>query len=276
MGGDLEDRVRAYLGALLPAGEVPAALEAALADDAPFDAAHRIVHERVRVTTEVEIDVLVHDAGLTVEEAAHVARVGEDDAREAVAAVAAAAEEIGRRAPRAPIVIVDDSGEPLVLPEGTTRRRRWPWLVAVTLTAIAIAGLVLTYGDDPCDSTVHDVPDAPLTVERACVTHQVDAEGRPVAPRHTFAAGEPVTFWFAYDLRGNDDFLLTLVVSREGEEVPNQPQFPPPDNCDGPCGQAHVTIPSDLVEDVGTYTVEVRWEGETLAAGDFAVVRATE
>lgn len=274
---DLEDRLRAYLDALLPSRDVPEVLRRALAADDPFPRAHELLHDRVRVTTEVEVDVLTEDAGLPLDEAATVIGVSETEARSAKAAVEEVAAELSREslAPRTPIVIVDDTGEPLVLPDERTRRRIWPWLLLAIVLVTGVSALVFTYGEDPCDAVIREAPDAPIAVRRACVTHEVDLAGRPAAPRHTFALQEPVVFWFSYDLRTGEDFLLSLVVTRDGEELQPQPQFPPPDNCDGPCEQAHVTIPSDLVDEVGEYTVEVRWQDRTLAAGDFRVVRAT-
>lgn len=281
-GSEVEARVRAYLGVLLPPDEVDDAATAACAADDPFAAAHEVVGSRVRVTTEVEADVLVEEAGLPAAQAAAVLGLSEDEVRAALDAAREAATELAGQpavavppAPASPpIVIVDDSGEPYLLPEPPSgRRRRFAWVVlaVVALAAVAVALAVVARGGD-CEATVHDVAAAPIEVRGGCVASDVDATGRPAEPRDRFEIGEPIVFWFSYAPVDAPEFFLTLAVVRDGEELPTMPQFPLPDDCDGEtCTFAHLRLPTQLVGEPGRYRVQIRFEGRVLVSGAFEV-----
>ncbi|MDP8928562.1 MAG: hypothetical protein M3O70_08325, partial [Actinomycetota bacterium] len=100
---EVEQRVRDYFAALLP----PHAAQAALADvldrlplnaspSAVFVAAHKALQDRLRVRPEVEADVLVEEAGLSVSDAANVLGLRVRDVRAALDAAAAAAAALDR------------------------------------------------------------------------------------------------------------------------------------------------------------------------------------
>lgn len=103
---EVEERLRDYFAALLP----PHAAHEVFADvldrlpvnaspGAVFVAAHKALQDRVRVAPEVEADVLVEEAGLSVSDAAMVLGLRVRDVRNALEAAAAAAAALDIAAP---------------------------------------------------------------------------------------------------------------------------------------------------------------------------------
>ncbi len=271
---DVERPLRAYLAALLP----PDAIEAAVAevsdhvrpDDDPatvFAAAHEVVSQRARVATDVEAEVLVHEAGLTIPETARALGVEPDAVEDALATAEAVADELDVPLPspsRPRVLVFDDTDDgPLPVVEVSEPRERSSRLTIAVLLLVGIAlaaALLLPRGGSA-------PPNGSLQVTDARVTSGVDLGGRPEPAKNRFRAGEDVAFWFTYRLPASEAVPVTLVVHRDGEELqPASTVLLAPGEHD-----LHLVVPRSLVDEPATYRIELSRGGQVLVAREFAV-----
>ncbi len=173
---DLERRMRAYVAELVTPEDVEQAM-AAIVDRVPaaaepqevFAAAHTVITKRVRVTVEVEADILVRDAGLTIAEAAAALGVPVDTVAEAVRT----ASEIFTELETAP------PGVPATSPAEATPAQPEATPAHATPSPEPARRIVIV--DDEAQAPAVEVPEPTAPVEVAEPAAPVGAE--PVRPR---------------------------------------------------------------------------------------------
>ena len=177
-------------------------------------------------------------------------------------------------------------------PEGrdALRDRLRPlWLAGGVVAAIGVAGALgfvafVTFAgsDDPArtalplESGVQSeglepaLPaPQPLEITDLRLTDAVDAAtGEPAGSTHTFGMGDPVQLWLSFEV-GDATGSLTAVWFRGDKKVARL-NAPLP----GAASQMVFPLPEVAVDQPGPYRVEVRSNGDVLAAESFEVTNA--
>lgn len=275
------ERARAYLAVFLPpdradelSQQIAAELDRGAETPVVLAAAHRRLGAEVRVADEVAADVLVRDLGMEPEEVAGILGVPAATVLAAVDEARTIEEELGggpaagaEEEPSPSVQYVFDTDAPpepepraeaLVADRERPGRRRGVLapLVVLLVVAAAVLAVVVASGDGATDGEV--------TITEIRTTGEMGSDG-PGPERDLFAPGDQVIVWFAYEPVG-EEATVQLVVLRDGTEVIS-PAFPLP----RARTDSHVTLPLVVVEEPGSYRLELRGDERVLAEDGFRV-----
>lgn len=282
---DVAERVRAYLAAFLPAGEVDDAVSEVAADTRYWGdtdqgqilaVAHTVLTSRLRIAVDVEVLVLNEDVGLTVPEIAEVLGLAPTEVRRILdEALAVVAEPEPAPAPAVvpepvPISTAEPAAAAPAVPAGPEEhvppragsRRRATLLVAAALAVAVVAVLAawVVGRDDGCP------PGASVCVTDSVLTAEVDATtGVPGEDRDVFSLEEPVRLWFRFDRRELDVRPLEVRWYRDGAILYETEVRV------GAGSELNVPFVALWADQPGRYRVEVAEDDRVLLTRDFRI-----
>lgn len=271
---ELEEGVRTYLGAFLPAAAVDEALRGIREDldywgddgtVAVFTAAHAELDSRLRIATDVETLVLHDDVGLPVADVAEILEIPPDDLRRMLRDALIELGEVGSDSSPSPPrsepagAEAPSTAAPSVDEESGPLRSLVAALVGlVLLGAIVIAVVVSAGGPSACRDA------ADVRVTRGVVTDAIGPDGAPAAQRDTFDEGDSVYLWVSFEERARSGQSHTVHWARSGVELyETDLQLPSG-------GQVNVAL-APTYATPGTYTVQLRQDRCVLVEERFEI-----
>ena len=227
LGPETEGRLRAYFGALLRADEVDRAVNSVQLRTVPsasvveaFVAAHTVLGLYLRVSVDVEADVLVRDVGLTTEQAARVVGLTEAEVRAAVAEAEAFVAEGGSTSVDERVA---DAATPDAIDVADT---------AAPPSDVDVAEVDAVAPDAATDQSVETTApdDADAAVEAAAHALRAERHLAPDAPDAASATEpdvEPVRPWATVDGNGHGVRSVVVIEADEEEDVGEAPILVP-------------------------------------------------